>query len=115
MPEYISGPLPTCARGLLETTPGAHSVGLMQAWPNPFNPTASIRFTLPHPIRTALLVYDLSGRRVRTLVDADLPAGEHTVAWDGRNESGQLVASGAYFCRLTVGAEHRENKLMFLK
>lgn len=104
-----------CGWGLLRKTPGAHSVGLMQVWPNPFSATASIRFALRDRTRTTLWVCDLSGRRVRTLIDADLSPGEHRVAWDGRDDNGRLVASGVYFCRLSTGPHHWQNKIMLLK
>lgn len=72
----------------------------LQAMPNPLNPATTIRFTLERDERVLLAVYDVSGRRVRTLVDGDLPAGPQAFAWDGRDEAGRGAASGVYVARL---------------
>jgi aminopeptidase N len=69
--------------------------------PNPFNPATEIRFTLPADQAVRLAVYDVSGRLVKTLVDEVRPAGDNGARWDGTDRSGQAVASGAYFARLT--------------
>jgi hypothetical protein len=69
--------------------------------PNPFNPATEIRFTLPADQAVRLVVYDVSGRLVKTLVDEARPAGDHAARWDGTDRSGRAVASGTYFARLT--------------
>jgi len=69
--------------------------------PNPFNPATEIRFTLPAEQAVRLVVYDVSGRLVRTLVDETRLAGDHAARWDGTDRSGRAVASGTYFARLT--------------
>jgi murein DD-endopeptidase MepM/ murein hydrolase activator NlpD len=73
----------------------------LQSWPNPAVGPASIRFSLETPGRVTLGIYDLTGRRVRTLLDAALAAGEQVVVWDGRSESGTPVPGGTYFWRLS--------------
>jgi hypothetical protein len=70
--------------------------------PNPFNPTTMIRFCLGVGGRTDVRIYDVSGRVVRTLVDAELPAGEHEVVWNGKSDAGSSAASGVYFIRLEI-------------
>ena len=62
-----------------------------------------------------LRVYDLLGRPVRTLWDGPLPAGNHRLRWDGRNEAGQAVASGIYFARLEAGGQVHSRKLLKLE
>lgn len=62
-----------------------------------------------------LRVYDLAGRRVRTLVDVPKEPGWHEVTWDGRNDAGLQVASGVYFCRLEAGGSRALRKLVVLK
>jgi hypothetical protein len=68
--------------------------------PNPTRGGAAIHLSLPHATRARLAIHDVAGRTVRLLVNGALPAGERTVAWDGRNAAGGLVASGLYFVRL---------------
>ena len=73
--------------------------------PNPFNPRTTVRFDLPIAGPVRLAVYDVAGRLIRTLVDADQPSGTHAAAWDGRDASGCSVASGSYFARLEAGGK----------
>lgn len=68
--------------------------------PNPFNPQTTIRFSLPSAQAVRLVVYGLDGHRVATLVDETLAAGQHAVPWQGRDDNGQVVASGTYVYRL---------------
>lgn len=87
---------------------------LDQNYPNPFNPTTTINYKLAAPGNVRLTVFDVLGRRVQVLVNGDMPAGTHTITWDGRNAAGQMVASGVYFYRLEtpVGAMTRSMILM---
>lgn len=73
---------------------------LHQNYPNPFNPSTEIRFSLGTPGAARLVVYDATGRALRTLVDSVLPAGDHAAIWDGRSSDHEEAASGAYFYRL---------------
>ena len=73
---------------------------LSQNYPNPFNPSTTIRYELPGPAQVVLDIYDLRGRKVRTLVRGRQLAGVHSVLWNGRDESGGSLASGVYFYRL---------------
>ena len=75
---------------------------LEQNSPNPFGPVTSIRFDLAKPAHVRLVVYDISGRLVRTLADARAEAGSHSVAWNGRDERGREMPSGLYFYRLVA-------------
>ena len=81
---------------------------LAQNYPNPFNPSTTISFTVPEMCRGAhveLTIYDLLGRKLRTLMDAHVEAGGMEVTWDGKDGVGWDVSSGVYFYRLTVGGE----------
>ena len=73
---------------------GTQSVMLSQNYPNPLNPTTSIVFALPSKQAVDLAVYDLTGRRIVTLVNGPQDAGVHTIEWDGHDQSGAEVASG---------------------
>ncbi|MFQ6002502.1 MAG: T9SS type A sorting domain-containing protein [Candidatus Zixiibacteriota bacterium] len=90
-----------------------YSFELFQNYPNPFNPTTNIRFSLPRSGHVKLDIYNILGKRVTTLVDEDLTAGNKLVTWDGRNDSGKEVASGVYFYKLKAG-EYSETKKMIL-
>lgn len=75
---------------------------LLAPAPNPFNPRTRIEFTLAKSTRVELLVYNIRGQRVRTLLHEDLELGPHAVVWQGRDERGSAVASGVYFVRMTT-------------
>ena len=70
---------------------------LYQNYPNPFNPTTNIQFDLPEQTEVKLLIYDILGNRVQELFTESLPAGNHTVSWDGTDQHGHPVSSGIYF------------------
>jgi len=89
---------------------------LHQNYPNPFNPTTSISFTLPGgPHRTTLKIYNVKGQQVRTLVDASLKPGFHTITWDGRDAHGRPVSSGVYLYTLRTGPFVDTQKMVLLK
>jgi hypothetical protein len=84
--------------------------GLEPNFPNPFNPTTTISFTIPQTQHVSLIVYDALGRIVATLVDAELGAGNHSVSFDG-----QKLASGMYIYRIRSGDFVLEKKMQLLK
>lgn len=91
---------------------------LVANYPNPFNPRTSIRFTLPAGAEGAsvrLSVYDVSGRLVSRLLDDRLGAGEHSVDWSGRDDTGREVSAGVYYARLTWAGESRTRPMVLLK
>lgn len=93
----------------------ALAFGLGAASPNPMARGTAFRIMLPVAMRARVDVYDVSGARVRALADAVLPAGEHEVSWDGRNESGGEVASGVYVYRLEAGPFAATRKIAVVK
>ena len=88
---------------------------LAPGYPNPFNAATAIRFQTAQAGRVQLEVYDLLGQRVRVLADQDLPAGQHLLLWDGRNEGGHAAATGVYFCRLHTADQFFSQRLLLLK
>ncbi len=88
---------------------------LAQNFPNPFNPSTTIAFQLGLPSQVELSIYSVGGQRVRTLFSGALPAGPHSQQWDGRDERGERVASGAYLYRLSAGDFVATRQLMLLK
>jgi hypothetical protein len=87
----------------------------LTAVPNPFNPSTTIRFVVEEAGFTQLAVYDVLGRRVRTLVSGVVPAGEHEVVWSGRDDSGGRVASGVYLCHMRSNGFVDTRKVVLLK
>jgi hypothetical protein len=85
---------------------------LAPAQPTPFVDATVLRFSLPREAPTTLEIVDLAGRRVAMLVDAPLPAGTHTVRWDGRDQSDRAVGAGVYFVRLTAGPLRASGKVV---
>ena len=79
---------------------GLSSIMLQQNHPNPFSADTRIRFYLPGPEPVSMTVYDVSGRRVRRLIDNTVDAGWHEVPWAGDTDGGRMAASGVYFCQL---------------
>ena len=88
---------------------------LAQNFPNPFNTSTTIAFQLALASRVELAIYSISGQRVRTLISGSLPAGHHRLQWDGRNERGESVASGAYLYQLSAGDFVATRQLTLLK
>ena len=90
------------------------TIGLTAAYPNPFAETATIRYTVPAgPVR--LVVFDVLGRRVRTLADRVHSAGTHTATWDGTDGTGRTLSAGVYLYRLEAGGETLSRSLTLLR
>jgi hypothetical protein len=81
-------------------------------YPNPFSAEAAIRFSLPTAGRVSVTIYDMSGRAVRVLNDTEMRAAEHTLMWDGLDETGNAVGAGVYFCRLQACGETITQKML---
>jgi len=79
-------------------------------YPNPFNPTTTIRFSIPHRAHVTRKVFDVLGREVATLVDGELNPGEHSVVFDAKD-----LPSGMYFFRLTTPTFSQTKSMEVLK
>ena len=88
---------------------------LGQNYPNPFNPDTRIEFALPEASFVRLEIYNITGARVRTLVNERLSAGRKVAAWDGRDDSGAALASGVYLYRLETGSFRQTRKMVLMK
>ena len=102
------------------TSPVGDTVARGGAWlagaaPNPFNPRTTVSFGLAAPGRARLALFDVRGRLVRTLLDADLGAGDHAVIWDGRDDQGRDAPSGTYLCRLTAAGLERRSRMQLVR
>ena len=83
---------------------------LEQAYPNPFNPVTTLSFSLPEMSEVSLVIYDLQGREVASLLSGSMDAGYHSVHWDA---SGHV--SGMYFVKMVAGNHVKTQKLMLIK
>jgi len=92
-----------------------HSFELMPNYPNPFNPSTTIRYELAKRTQVELRVYDVHGALVRTLVDGVKGAGAYSLEWNGRDDRGTAVSSGVYFYRITAGDFSDVRKMTLLK
>ena len=114
----IEGPVIT---GGEDTPSPGYSGALYQNYPNPFNPYTTIRFEVPGLGRPGdsrqvyLAVYDISGRKVRTLVSGRRKPGLHSISWDGCNERGARVSSGIYLYRIVSGSWSESRKMVILR
>ncbi len=94
---------------------------LASNYPNPFNPTTTIRYGLPESSDVSVIVYDITGREVIQLVDSRVPAGNRRVVWNGRDRHGNPVASGLYIYRLVAKSNKtkqiftQSNKMVLMK
>jgi len=88
---------------------------LLPAYPNPFNPTTSLAFSLARDAEARLTVYDVRGRRIAVVHDGPLPAGQHVFAWNGRDGTGRGVASGVYVARLVADGVQQSRRLTLVR
>ena len=90
--------------------------GLLGTYPNPFNPTTRIVFSIERDGPVTLAIYDIAGRRVRVLANAErMEAGPHTFSWDGLDDGGRRVSSGVYVCRMQAGGQSSAMKMVLLR
>lgn len=109
-PPKTMAKLPT---GVAEAAPV--NFAITGNFPNPFNPTTTITFTLPESGQTSLTVYNVSGQKVRELASGTLSAGSHSIVWDGRDGNGNQVSSGIYISRLTMKDKTASSKMLLTK
>ncbi len=89
--------------------------GLLSNYPNPFNPSTTIQFSLQANAPATVSIYDVLGRKVRVLLDAKVSAGEHKIEWDGRDDRGNLVNSGVYILELRTEGMSQHKTITLLK
>ncbi len=88
---------------------------LEQNFPNPFNPSTTIRYSIPRAGHVTIFIYNINAQLIKTLVNDSKPAGRFTVTWDGTNNLGSKVSSGVYFCRLQSNNFVDVKKMILLK
>ena len=108
---FTNTPLPTAT----ETPPESRPLVLLPNYPNPFTDRTTVTFRLDEPAAARLVIYDVLGRVVRTLLDETRNAGEHTLVWDGIDNASRQVPSGVYLYRLEAAGMERTRSLLYVK
>jgi hypothetical protein len=88
---------------------------LFDNFPNPYNPSTVIRYSLKENIKTKLVIYNMLGQLIRTLVNDNQKAGIHGIEWDSKDNNGNKVSSGVYFYQLTAGSFTKTKKLILVE
>ena len=88
---------------------------LYQNHPNPFNPKTSISYSIPELCHIELIIYNMMGQEISTLVNEQKEAGSYTTIWNGKNYLGKLMPSGLYFYKIKAGNHIKTQKMMLLK
>ena len=91
------------------------SFHLSQNYPNPFNPQTNISFQIPKTTQVVLKIFDIVGQEIHTLINREMPAGDHEVIWDGRDNNGREMASGVYIYMLKAGDFMDSRKMIFMQ
>ena len=113
--EYFLDGVQHSGRKELKLLPIPESYHLSQNYPNPFNPITNIQYDIPEEGHIQLIIYDLLGRKVRTLVNKIVLPGYKSIKWDGKNDNGSLVTSGVYFYMIQAGNFSKTKKMIILK
>jgi hypothetical protein len=88
---------------------------LKQNYPNPFNPSTQIQYALPSESKVLISIYDLTGRKVKTLVNEVQSAGHRSVMWNATNEIGRPVSAGMYIYSIQAGNFIQNRKMVLMK
>ena len=107
--QYVN----SIAKKILEEIPSKYS--LSQNYPNPFNPVTNIDFALPKRSQVKIIIYNMLGQKIFTLLDKELDYGRYTVAWNGRNQFGGQVSTGVYLVKFQSREFFKTRKMVFLK
>ncbi|MEA1972966.1 MAG: GLUG motif-containing protein, partial [Candidatus Cloacimonadota bacterium] len=91
------------------------STELVGNYPNPFNPTTTIRFGLHQDMRVRIDIFNLIGQKIITLLDSEISAGYHSIEWNGENKNGKKVVSGIYYYRMQTDSKNSIKKMLLLK
>ena len=96
-------------------TPRVPDAASLVAYPNPFNPATTINYDLARDTHVTIIAYDVTGRRVATLLNDERRAGAHSFRWHAVDDNGAPLASGVYLLRLSAGQSHVNRKVVLLK
>ncbi len=96
-------------------TPTVLATKLMGNYPNPFNPETNIAFSVKEKANVQIEVYNVKGQKVKTLVNNVMDQGNHSITWNGKDDSSKDVASGIYFYRMKSGKYTATGKMILMK
>ena len=88
---------------------------IISCYPNPFNPTTQIRYNLSEYQFVSIVIYDITGSKIRSLVNSKQPAGHHIIPWDAKDDIGKDISSGIYIYSIQVGEYRSTKSIVFLK
>jgi hypothetical protein len=88
---------------------------VFQNYPNPFNPETRISFSLAEAGKVKIIVYNIKGEKVKTLVDNELAVGQHQAVWTGTDENGKKVSSGVYLYKFSAGSKMQTKRMLMIK
>ena len=92
-----------------------NSFELNQNYPNPFNPITTINYSINNNGNIKIVIFDMLGRQVRSLVNKNNRAGQHSVLWDGKNDAGKIVQSGQYYYNIEMDGVNKSRKMILIK
>jgi len=99
----------------VETATAPAEFAITGSYPNPFNPSTMIEFSVPETGMGSLAIYNSTGQKIREIVSAEITAGKHATVWDGRDADGNAVSSGVYIARLKAGNFVAAKQMMLMK
>jgi hypothetical protein len=88
---------------------------LYQNYPNPFNPVTTIEYAIPEAVNVNIVIYDIMGRQVKTLLNELQEPGYRSIKWSSTNDAGELVSTGVYFYMISAGHHHQVKKMLLIK
>jgi len=106
---------PINLRAVTETRSIPNMFSLSQNYPNPFNPETQFRFQLPKATHIQMKIYNINGQEIRRLLSENYAAGTYTVSWDGKDDHGDPLPSGIYFCQLRAGEFFQVKEMNLLR
>ncbi len=113
--DMIHDDLMNTDSNVIQNTPGITTRVGISNYPNPFNPSTTITYSLPKNMQINLDIYNLKGQKVKTLQSGKQSIGKHSVIWKGTDDNGRPVASGMYFYKLIMPDKVLTNKMVMLK
>ena len=99
----------------IETSDSPYKYALESNFPNPFNPVTKIQFSLKEACFVNIIIYNILGKEVCTLISKPMKKGNHCCLWDGSNNAGKQVSTGVYFYKLSTNEFKKTKKMLFIQ